>query len=207
MANTTCKDCSAILKVGENWLEGQVRNRSYLCRTCVAARSRAHYALHSERAAELQRKRLSEPSKARAASELKSKYYAANRDKWESYRITQKSKESSDPWRRASRLLTWIRARAAKMGHEFDLTREWVGQRIEAGVCEVTGIPLELGKPPGSRFHPWAPSVDRIDSKLGYTQSNCRVVCWIYNMAKSEWSDEVVMTFAKALSARSHLAN
>lgn len=207
MANTTCKDCSAILTPGENWSEGHVRNRSYLCRGCVSARGRAHYAKHSERAAELQRKRLADPVKAKAAADLKSKYYAENREKWAAYQVTQKAKESSDPWRRASRLLTWIRARAATTGREFDLTREWIAERLQAGVCEVTGIPLELSKPPGSRFHPWAPSVDRVDSKLGYTQGNCRVVCWIYNMAKSEWSDEVVMTFAKALSARCHLAS
>lgn len=207
MANTTCRKCSVPLELGGNWTEAQASSRSYICRTCLSANGKAHYALHAERAAELQRKRLSEPSKQKAAAALKSAYYAANREKWTEYRKTQREKLQQDSFLRAGKLLTWIRVRAARSQREFDLTREWIADRLESGVCEVTGIPLELSKPPGSRFHPWAPSVDRIDSKLGYTQSNCRVVCWIYNMAKSEWSDEVVMTFAKALSARSHLAN
>jgi hypothetical protein len=166
----------------------------------VSEKGKAHYAKHAERAAELQRVRLAQPSKARAASELKSAYYAANREKWKEYGARYKARTQEDHLLRAGRLCTWIRTRAARCGMEFDLTREWIAERLAVGVCEVTGLPLELSKPPGSRFHPWAPSVDRIDSKKGYTQDNCRVVCWIYNMAKSEWSDEVVMTFAKALA-------
>lgn len=203
MANTTCRKCSVLLALGVNWTEAQARSRNYICRTCLSAKGKAHYALHAERAAELQRKRLSEPSRQKKAAELKSAYYAENREKWVEYRKTHREKMQRDASLRAGKLLTWIRVRAAKSQREFDLTREWIAERLQSGMCEVTGIPLELSKPPGSRFHPWAPSVDRIDSKLGYTQDNCRVVCWIYNMAKSEWSDEVVMTFAKALSAKS----
>jgi hypothetical protein len=142
------------------------------------------------------------PEASDADASAKQRYYLENKEKWLTYRETQKRKSDSLPWHRAGRLLVWIRARAGKMGCGFDLTHEWLAQRLEAGACEVTDIPLELSKPPGSRFHPWAPSVDRIDCKLGYTQDNCRVVCWIYNMAKSEWTDDVVMTFAKALAAR-----
>jgi hypothetical protein len=83
---------------------------------------------------------------------------------------------------------------------EFDLTREWAIEKM-AGVCEVTGLPFELDKPDGYRFYPWAPSVDRIDCKRGYTQDNCRLVVWIYNMAKSEWCDEDVLKMARALVA------
>lgn len=207
MAQTSCRKCSVPLVLGENWTDGLARARSYICRTCLSANGKAHYAKHAERAAELQRQRLAVPSNKKAAAALKSAYYAANKEKWAEYRATHCERLQQDTFLRAGKLLTWIRARAAKSGREFDLTREWIAERLQAGVCEVTGIPMELSKPPGSRFHPWAPSVDRVDSKLGYTQGNCRVVCWIYNMAKSEWSDEVVVTFAKALSARSSLAN
>lgn len=168
----------------------------------MSEKGKAHYAKHAERAGELERIRMSQPSKKKAMTELRSKYYAENREKWASYRATQKAKEESSPWHRAARLLIWIRSRAAKTGREFDLTQEWLFERLERGECDVTGIALELSKPPGLRFHPWAPSVDRIDCKKGYTQDNCRIVCWIYNMAKSEWSDEIVTTFAKALAAR-----
>ena len=99
-------------------------------------------------------------------------------------------------------MLTWVRARAARAGMPFDLSQEWIAARIRDGVCEVSGIKLELSKPNGARFHPWAPSVDRINSRDGYVQSNCRVVCWIYNMAKSEWTDDIVLTFARALASK-----
>jgi hypothetical protein len=197
-----CKDCSAPLVAGENWTEGQQRARNYVCRSCMSDRGKAHYAAHKDRAAQLQRERLRQPSKAKAAAELKSRYYAENREKWKQYRATQKAKEDSDPWHRAARLTTWIRARAGRTGREFDLTHEWVAERLAVGKCEVTGLPLDLARPEDGRFHPWGPSVDRIDCKKGYTQDNCRVVVWIYNMAKSEWSDEVVLQFAKALAAR-----
>lgn len=196
----TCRKCDAALVAGENWSEGLVASRTYLCRECNSRKGREHYAKHAERAAELQRKRLSEPSRKKADADLKSRYYALNRAKWDEYRVNHKNRLQVDALLRAGKLLTWIRSRAARTGREFDLSREWIAERLARGVCEVTGIPLELSKPPGSRFHPWAPSVDRIDCKKGYTQDNCRVVCWIYNMAKSEWCDDVVVTFALALA-------
>lgn len=199
---STCRKCNVLLVLGDTWSEGQAKCRSYLCRACNSAKGKAHYALNAERAAELQRERLAQPSKQKAASELRSRYYAENREQWAGYRETQKNKEATDPDRRAARMLTWIRARAARTSRDFDLTHEWIAARLASGLCEVTDVPLELAKPPESRFHPWAPSVDRMDSKKGYTQDNCRVVCWIYNMAKSEWTDDVVLTFAKALAAR-----
>lgn len=202
MALSTCRKCAVVLIARKNWSEGLVKSRTYLCRPCNSANGKAHYAKHAERAGEMQRIRLAQPSKQKHAAELRSAYYAANKEKWSAYRITQKDKEATDPWHRAGRMLVWIRARAGKIGLGFDLTHEWVAERLEVGVCETTGIALELSKPPESRFHPWAPSVDRIDSKRGYTQDNCRVVCWIYNMAKSEWTDEVVVTFARALAER-----
>lgn len=197
----TCRDCAVALDE-QNWSEGQRKARTYVCRGCMSERGKAHYAAHRDRALQVRRERLRQPSKAREDAELKSQYYAANREKWKEYGARYKAKAAADPMLRAGRLLAWIRVRAARTDREFDLTREWIGERLQSGVCEVTGIALELSKPPGSRFHPWAPSVDRIDCKKGYTQDNCRVVCWIYNMAKSEWTDDVVVTFAKALAER-----
>lgn len=199
---STCRQCNVLLVLGETWSEGQARNRNYLCRTCMSESGKAHYAKHAQRAAELQRARLAKPSKAREASELKSAYYAANREKWKQYRHNARQKLTTSVSHRAAKLLTWIRVRAARTGREFDLTSEWLLEKMQAGVCEVAGIRLDLGKDGDSRFNPWGPSIDRIDSARGYTQDNCRLVCWIYNMAKAEWSDEVVMTLAKALAKK-----
>jgi hypothetical protein len=199
---TTCKKCKCDLIPEKTWSAGMVKNRNYLCMACNAAKGKAHYHAHAERSAELQRKRLSDPEKQKHASEFKNAYYAKNKAKWAVYHKTARAKDRTSVSHRASRMLTWIRTRAARMGVTFDLTQEWIMDRLTAGHCEVTGIKFELHLPAGQRFHAWAPSVDRIDSKKGYTIDNCRVVVWIYNMAKSEWSDEIVETFALAMAGR-----
>lgn len=200
----TCKDCGVFLVVGENWTEGAKKNRSYLCRKCVSARGVAHYKKNQDKYDDMQRERLSKPKEAKAASEYKSAYYAKNRDKWREYTKRYNDKRTSSPWHRAGALITWVRSRAAKRGMEFDLTREWAEEKIESGVCEVTGIQFEYSKNGNDRFQPFMPSVDRIDSSKGYTQDNCRMVVWIYNMAKAEWDDDTVLKMATALVAKSN---
>ena len=56
----------------------------------------------------------------------------------------------------------------------------------------------EQGKDFSSRT-PWSPSIDKIDPKGGYTQKNCRVVAWWYNVAKQTFSDNEVLELCKAV--------
>ncbi len=198
----SCNRCAVSLVLGENWTDGSARANSYLCRTCNSAKGKAHYALHAQKYLDMQRARLKTADGAQKRTAYATQFYTDNKDKWTGYRKTQKAKEDSDAWARAGRMLIWVRKRAAYRGMEFDLTREWLAGAIAAGSCSVTGIKFDLSRNSTQRFHPWSPSVDRIECKKGYTQDNCRVVCWIYNMAKSEWADDVVLTFAKALAAR-----
>lgn len=196
----TCRVCSKSLILGENWTEGQARGRVYICRACMSERGKSHYRQHAERAAELQRARLRKPDKAKAAAEYRSQYYAANRAKWIGYRNTERDRCATSAWHRAGKLITWVRARAAKRGWNFDLTREWAEQKLAAGKCEVTGLAFQYDARVGCQLLPWAPSIDRIDSTKGYTTDNCRMVVWIYNMAKAAWSDDDVMRMARALA-------
>jgi len=198
----SCNRCGVALVFGENWTEGMAKSNSYMCRSCNSAKGKAHYALNAQKQLDKQRERLKTADGAVKRANYSSKFYAEHKDRWEGYRATQRAKENSDAWVRSGRMLAWIRIRAARKGLEFDLTREWIADALIRGECSVTGIKLDLGREANFRFHPWSPSVDRMDCKKGYTQDNCRIVCWIYNMAKSEWSDEIVTTFAKALAAR-----
>lgn len=101
---------------------------------------------------------------------------------------------------RASYLVSGAKKRAAAKGIEFDLTFEWAIEKINAGVCEVTGLPFSLSPPGGhAERSPWSPSVDKIDPSKGYTRDNCRVVVWIYNAAKSEFSDSDVLRMAMSV--------
>jgi hypothetical protein len=102
---------------------------------------------------------------------------------------------------RASYLVSGAKKRAKSKGLKFDLTFEWALEKIQHGFCEATGIALQSSTPHSSgERNPWVPSIDRIDPSLGYVQSNCRVVVWIYNAAKSEFTDDDVRQMAVAIA-------
>jgi len=89
-----------------------------------------------------------------------------------------------------------LRARAKNL--EFTLSREFVEKGVLSGKCAVTK--LKFSKKSSSKTHrSFAASIDRIDSKLGYTDSNCQIVCWIYNRAKGNGTHKEVLILAEAL--------
>src|SRR3972149_2816888 len=95
--------------------------------------------------------------------------------------------------------LYWNAKRRAKVENvEFSITKEWIKSVLESGKCQITGLSFAFGN--GRR--PWMPSLDRLNSKLGYTINNVQIVVWLYNAAKAEFSHEDVMTLAKALISK-----
>jgi hypothetical protein len=96
-------------------------------------------------------------------------------------------------------LLSAAKTRSKKFNLEFDLDAKWVDERLSTGHCSVSGLPFVLTKS-ATLKHPMSPSIDRIDSTLGYTKDNCRLVVTIYNFAKNEWSDADVLALATALT-------
>jgi hypothetical protein len=101
------------------------------------------------------------------------------------------------PYGRACSLLAQAKRSAAVKGMEFSLEKDDIVVAIAEGVCSVTGIPFDL-----ARHNPWSPSLDRIDSSLGYTKENTRVVCWMFNAAKNKWRDEDVLRMCEAIHER-----
>jgi len=89
---------------------------------------------------------------------------------------------------RARRLCYEARRRAKRKGIAFSLTAAEIADlqlRINAGVCEVTGVRLDL-----TRGRKWnAPSIDREDSSAGYTHDNLRIVCHALNAAMGDWGE------------------
>lgn len=61
------------------------------------------------------------------------------------------------------------------------------------GKCAVTGVKLSHLKGTQRHKNPWAISIDRIDSDLGYIPQNVRLVCHWYNNAKNTWDDQVCL--------------
>lgn len=98
--------------------------------------------------------------------------------------------------RRASCLVSTARTRAKKKGMEFNLDgyTPALQARIEAGVCELTGLPFDMS--PGRKYN--SPSLDRIDAKRGYLYDNVRVVLLCVNAALGDWGESV---FRKVMSS------
>ena len=87
--------------------------------------------------------------------------------------------------------------RAATLGHPFVLTVGELAATIKRanGKCEVSGIEFEGD---GKR-DPFSPSVDRIDSRIGYRADNIRVVCLIVNFAMNTWGEAPLRLLAERL--------
>ena len=107
-------------------------------------------------------------------------------------------KRRENPVSRAKRLFNGIRGRAKEFGMEFNLTSDWIEKKCVDGVCEVTGIEFVFSLD-GVRRNLFAPSVDRVDSRKGYTKDNCKLVLLGYNLAKSDSTHEDVVRIARGL--------
>jgi hypothetical protein len=70
--------------------------------------------------------------------------------------------------------------RAKELGREFSIERSDV---VIPEICPVLGIPIEKGTGP---FQPNSPSLDRIDSSLGYVKGNIAVISWRANCLKRD---------------------
>jgi hypothetical protein len=68
--------------------------------------------------------------------------------------------------------------------------------------CSLSGIAWVFSPKPGQRNRPFAPSLDRIDSNLPYTEDNCRFVVAIANYAMNEWGFEPLKRLATAIMLR-----
>lgn len=98
------------------------------------------------------------------------------------------------------RMLYDAKRRAKRYGYAFTLTRAWLEEKLAPMRCSVTGAALSVKSDDcATRYHPWSPSLDRVDSTKGYTPDNTRVVCTAYNVAKNEWSDADVLHMARSL--------
>ena len=91
--------------------------------------------------------------------------------------------------------------RARRRGLPCDLRAHAAAliRRVHAGRCELTGLPLNLGR----RTVSWdSPSLDRIVPALGYTMTNVRVVCFAMNAALGSWGEAQLRTIMSAWLGR-----
>ena len=96
-------------------------------------------------------------------------------------------------------------SRASRLDISVELTAEDLFGMYDRqlGRCAMTDIELDLtnGRTKGHK-RPWAPSLDRIDNKNGYTKANCRLVCVAANFAMNEWGESVLREMAVGYMGR-----
>jgi len=198
-----CTKCGVELIPLDNWSDGMRKNRSYICRTCNAARGRAFYASNPQHVIDTSRKR-------REANREQQRTYwqkhrTENREAYNEYSRSYITKTDADVEGRARRILYRTKAQSKHRNIDFDISHEWLVEKLRGGKCEVTGIDFEFTRLPRgerkSRTPPFAPSIDRIEQGGGYIEANCRVVVFIYNVARSDFQDDELLKLAKALTA------
>ena len=90
--------------------------------------------------------------------------------------------------------LSSVKCRAKKESLIFELDKEWLATQPRQ--CAVTGRAFELY---AAGRGPFSPSFDRINPAVGYTKANTRIVCWWFNMAKSDHEDvEIIQAILSA---------
>jgi hypothetical protein len=97
---------------------------------------------------------------------------------------------------KASSLLGNAKRRALKFDREFDLTLDWLLDRLIDG-CALTHLSFQWVKHSNDKTR--SASVDRIDNSKGYTQDNCRLILYGLNALKNTGTDEEMYMIAEAL--------
>ena len=108
----------------------------------------------------------------------------------------------TNPHSRAATLFSMAKRRAKlskRLRHlPFTITPEHIEELLRPAKCVVTGIDLDMR--PSSNHRKghglWnAPSLDRLDTNLGYVEGNVQVVCVMYNYCKNEFTDAQAKAF------------
>lgn len=110
---------------------------------------------------------------------------------------------------RLKKLCQMAKSRAGKKGREFNITPEFLLDLWEEqdGKCSISGIPFELNYSEDGGPHRNGPSLDRIDSSLGYTTNNVRIVTYHVNTALSNFGEEALMELAEQIVKQNRNVN
>ena len=87
----------------------------------------------------------------------------------------------------ALRMVRDAKRRSKRDKIPFSLNSLDLIDRLETGICELSGLPFVLGS---NEQSPYSPSIDRIVPAMGYAPDNIRIICWSLNAAFGSWGED-----------------
>lgn len=185
----------------------ECRNQEYrnkhnqrICRGCLEIVSRDHFVGSDKYCISCHdlRKKNEKESKRKSATKYRIDHPDRIRNKVN--KAYRRKYYSSDPNQILNYRLQACRRRAKNNALDFDLEIDFLFNLYltQGGKCALTGLAFEFVFDKNFSKRPFSPSIDRINSKLGYTKDNVRIVCSIVNSALSEYGDHIFDTICLA---------
>lgn len=116
------------------------------------------------------------------------------KERWKEKEKEAKAKRLTDPIVWAKYAIGRIKYRAKKKNMLFDLKYT---DLILPEICPVLGIPIIVSLGYGARTDGNCPSIDRVNSRLGYTKDNIRVISNRANKIKRDATVEEIEAILK----------
>lgn len=166
-----CKTCKLELPSDQYYFNGH-GGRNHACKTCIKNKNKKLYQTgeYKEHRRLRSKKYLSDPKNAEKNRKRGIEHYQSIKG-------------------RALSLFNSAKNRAKKFDEKMDVDLDFILEKLNFGVCEVTGIHFDFGEPINTMKNPYAPSIDRRNSNVGYTKENTQIVIWQYNLMKGEISE------------------
>jgi hypothetical protein len=105
-------------------------------------------------------------------------------------------------WELVAKVVTLRQRNGAKSrGIPFQITAAQVFSMMRSTDfrCSVSGVALSKILKGDGEVDPWAPSIDRIDNRQGYTIDNVRIVCIAANLAMNRWGYDTLLRLARGV--------
>ena len=175
-----CSRCGEVKHYADYYLRKSGTPMGTRCKKCLC---------------EINREKWADPSHKERCSEKRKLYHQTNREallvRSADYYKTKRGRVKS--------MMKTARRRSNKFGEKPHITEEFLLELLEPGVCSVTGIAFCYEPVKNYKCNPYAPSIDRIDSNVGYIKQNVRMVIWQYNLMKGEISDSELLLICERL--------
>lgn len=94
-----------------------------------------------------------------------------------------------------------VKKRSKEKGIKYDVNAEYLNNifNLQNGICPYTGIKMSLTSGIKDKVIPTSASLDKIDPNEGYIKGNVEFVCYSINMAKNDFSKDIIIDFVNRL--------